>query len=227
MFGLWRRVRKDGRIDQSSDVLPYAIRLHNFWIDQGFLRRWYHNQAEIVPGVYRSNQPDLRRLTDLREKGVKTVLLLRGTQVGAPYEAEEHNCARLGMRLISFPMSARRLPAPERIQELILLLRDLDKPFLMHCRAGADRTGIASAIYLLAVENAPVENAQGMLSFRFGHWDWTDSGILDLFLFRFAQAQKETGVGFVDWVANVYDPVAITQEFKKGRGLFKRLLARR
>lgn len=201
--------------------------MQNFWIDQGFLRRWYHNQTQIAPGVYRSNQPDFRRLSRLHQNGVETVLLLRGSQSGAPFVAEQHHCARLGMRLISFPMSARRLPKPDRILELIRLFRTLPKPFLMHCRAGADRTGLASAIYLLAVENAPVSQAQAMLSVRFGHWGWTDTGVLDHFLRHYEKAQQETGIGFEAWIETAYDPVRITEDFKKNRGFLGTAISRR
>lgn len=199
-------------------ALSWTMRAQNLWIDLGIIRKCYANQAEIVPGVYRSNQPDLRRLSLLRDKGVKTVLLLRGVQATAPFLAVQYNCATLGLKLVTFPMSARRLPRPEKVLELITLLRGLEKPFLMHCRAGADRTGLASAIYLLTVENAPVAEAQQMLSRKFGHYAFTKTGVLDHFLRYFAQAHEASGISFEDWIKSGYNPEEITRDFKEKRG---------
>ena len=188
-------------------------RLHNFWIDQGVVRLFWRNLAQIAPGVYRSNQPDRRRLAALQAQGLRAVLHLRGRDDGAPYRAEQAACAALGLRFHSFNMSAHRLPPPDRALALIALMRQIERPFLLHCRAGADRTGLASAIYLLAIENRPVAEAQAMLSARFGHWRWSSTGVLDQMLRTYAAAQAASGIGFEDWLREGYDPVAITARF--------------
>ena len=43
-----------------------------------FLRFFYHNQAEVAPGVFRSNQPSPDRLNTWAKSGIKTVINLRG-----------------------------------------------------------------------------------------------------------------------------------------------------
>jgi len=188
-------------------------RLHNFWVDQGFVRLFWANAAEIAPGVFRSNQPDARRLARMQAAGLRAVLYLRGSDASAPYRAEQAACAALGLQFHSFKMSAHRLPPPERLQALIALLRRIERPFLLHCRAGADRTGLASAVYLLAVEGRSVTEAKGMLSRRFGHWSWSSTGVLDQMLHRFEADQRKSGIAFEAWLAEGYDPVAITAEF--------------
>ena len=188
-------------------------RLHNFWVDQGFVRLFWANAAEIAPGVFRSNQPDARRLARIKAEGLRAVLYLRGTDGSPPYRAEQAACAALGLAFHSFNMSAHRLPPPERLLALIALFRRMEKPFLLHCRAGADRTGLASAVYLLAIEGRSVAEAKGMLSLRFGHWSWSSTGVLDQMLHRFEADQRQTGIGFEDWLAAGYDPVAITDAF--------------
>jgi protein tyrosine phosphatase (PTP) superfamily phosphohydrolase (DUF442 family) len=190
-------------------------RLHNFWIDQGVIRLFWANAATIAPGVFRSNQPDKRRLARMKAQGLASVLYLRGSDGGAPFRAERHACAALGLRFHSFNMSAHRLPPPERVLALIALFRRIEKPFLLHCRAGADRTGLASAIYLLAIEGRPIAEARAMLSARFGHWSWSSTGVLDQMVLSYASDQAASGIGFEDWVATGYDPAAITADFAR------------
>lgn len=201
-------------------------RLHNFWVDQGVVRLLWHNAAMIAPGVFRSNQPDRRRLARMKAAGVVAVLYLRGSDGSAPYRAEAQACRALGLQFHSFNMSAHRLPPPERVLALIDLFRRIERPFLLHCRAGADRTGLASAIYLLAIEGRPVEDAAEMLSARFGHWSWSSTGVLDQMLRAYAAAQRESGIGFEDWLRDGYDPAAITARFK-AMGLRARISAAR
>lgn len=188
-------------------------RLHNFWIDQGVIRLFWANAATIAPGVFRSNQPDHRRLARMKAQGLVSVLYLRGSDDSAPFRAERRACAALGLRFHSFNMSAHRLPPPERVLTLIALLRRIEKPFLLHCRAGADRTGLASAIYLLAIEGRPAEEAAAMLSRRFGHWSWSSTGVLDQLVAAFGADHAVSGIGFEDWIATRYDPAAITANF--------------
>jgi protein tyrosine phosphatase (PTP) superfamily phosphohydrolase (DUF442 family) len=188
-------------------------RLHNFWIDQGFVRLFWANAAQIAPGVYRSNQPDRRRLARMQAEGLASVLYLRGSDGSAPFRAEQEACAALGLRFHSFNMSAHRLPSRDRVLALIALFRRIEKPFLLHCRAGADRTGLASAIYLLAIEGRAIAEARAMLSARFGHWSWSSTGVLDQVLHQYEADHRESGIGFVEWVERVYDPEAITARF--------------
>ena len=190
-------------------------RLHNFWIDQGVIRMFWANAATVAPGVFRSNQPNHRRLARMKAQGLVSVLYLRGSDGGAPFRAERHACAALELRFHSFNMSAHRLPTSDRVLALIALFRRIEKPFLLHCRAGADRTGLASAIYLLAIEGRPAEEAAAMLSRRFGHWSWSSTGVLDRMVATFRADHAVTGIGFEEWIATRYDPAAITAEFAR------------
>lgn len=198
---------EDGRPSRWRD------RLHNFWIDQGFVRLFWANAAQIAPGVYRSNQPDRRRLARMQAEGLASVLYLRGSDGSAPFRAEQEACAALGLQFHSFNMSAHRLPPPERLLALIALFRRIEKPFLLHCRAGADRTGLASAIYLLAIEGRGIAEARAMLSARFGHWSWSSTGVLDHLLHQYEADHRASGIGFEEWIATRYDPAAITADF--------------
>lgn len=205
---------------------PWRDGLWNFWGDMGFVRRVWTNTAQIAPGVFRSNQPDPARLARMQAQGLRAVLFLRGSASGAPYRVEQAACAALGLSFHLCHLSAHRLPQADQILGLIDLFRSIDKPFLMHCRAGADRTGLASAIYLLAIEHRPVAEARAMLSARFGHWRWSSTGILDQLVLAYGAAQRSSGIGFADWIATDYDPAAITCDFQT-LGLAGRIRAMR
>ena len=130
------------------------------------------NFHEVVPGrLYRSAQPDAHDLARIAaETGIRSVLNLRGAQRGKPwYQAEIAESKALGLAHVDFKMSARRTLAPDEIAHLAETLSEMPQPLLIHCRAGADRTGLASALFLLTVENAPAEAAGRQISFAYGH----------------------------------------------------------
>ena len=67
-------------------------------------------------------------------------------------------------------MSASRVLTVEESTELIALMRSMPKPLLVHCRRGADRTGLAMALYLAGISGADESTAAGQLSIWFGHF---------------------------------------------------------
>ena len=46
-------------------------------------------------------------------------------------------------------MSSKKFPSIVKLRKLVNILRTAPKPILIHCKAGADRTGLASAIVLI------------------------------------------------------------------------------
>lgn len=131
------------------------------------------NFHTVVPGqVYRSAQVVPGQLARLVGKtGLRSVLNLRGAHPDEPwYRAERAEAADLGLEMRDFRMSDREQLTPDRAAELLALMRDLPKPLLIHCRAGADRTGLAAALYLAAVQQMPADEAESQLSLAFGHF---------------------------------------------------------
>ena len=49
----------------------------------------------------------------------------------------------------------------------------------LHCKSGADRAGLVSAMYLIAEKKQTVSEAKKQLSFKYLHLDFTKTGILD------------------------------------------------
>ena len=89
----------------------------------------------------------------------------------------------------------------------------------MHCKSGADRAGLASALYLMHVENKPVAEAKKQLSLRYLHLKNDSTGILDYMLDQYEQDITETPMPIREWFETRYDPKALTAGFQKLRGI--------
>ena len=205
------------------DVVPVCPRTearaqaHVLWFDQGFARRSWSNADVVAPGVIRSNHPTRERLQVLAAAGLKSVLSLRGAKPTAHYHLEVKACRELGLTFLHAGLSDKRAPRPEHFRMLIEAFRSIDKPFLIHCKAGADRAGLASAIYLIEIERRPFAEARGMLSSRYGHVSWSKAGILDAVLDAYGRRLDRGPISVLDWAETEYDPDAITAEFEAGR----------
>ncbi|NSX90389.1 dual specificity protein phosphatase family protein [Agrobacterium tumefaciens] len=130
------------------------------------------NFHEVVAGqLYRSNQPSNEELVRYtRDHDIKTVINLRGPNESKAWYRDEVETAReLGLRHIDFGMSASQELDMSRVNELVAIMRDAPKPILIHCKAGADRTGLATALYLSRVARLGEKEAESQLSVRYGH----------------------------------------------------------
>ncbi|HEX6812311.1 MAG TPA: sulfur transferase domain-containing protein [Planctomycetota bacterium] len=158
---------------------------------------------EPVPGVWRSPQPgedELARRIDRLQ--LRSVVSLRGDGDGTA--SSRRAAENGGASFFHVPMSATRMPAPETLLDLWRIAGQAERPVLLHCRAGADRTGLASAIFVL-YDTGDLDAARGELSLLpHGHLGFTATGAMDAVLDGFAPyAGKLT---FPEWVAQVYKP---------------------
>lgn len=131
------------------------------------------NFYPIVDGrAYRSAQVRTETLEyAARRYGLKTVVNLRGPNPHAEwYRQEKADCDRLGLRMIDVRLSASELPRPESLLALVEALKPENEPLLMHCRGGADRSGMAAALWRRLQLGEDAETAGGQLSFLYGHF---------------------------------------------------------
>ncbi|MGB1509006.1 MAG: fused DSP-PTPase phosphatase/NAD kinase-like protein, partial [Paracoccaceae bacterium] len=142
----------------------FWARIHYHLFDHAFLRVFWTNHKEIAPGVFRSNQPTEWRFISYHAKGLRSVLNLRGWDVYAHYQYEERICQKLGMRLENIKLNARNAPQSADINAVVDCLGKMEKPLLFHCKSGADRAGLVSAIYLMVYEGVSVQEAMKQLS---------------------------------------------------------------
>jgi protein tyrosine/serine phosphatase len=188
-------------------------------MDHAFLRGWWTNLDEVAPGVWRSNQPSPDRFRQYRDLlGLKSVLNLRGSPRQGFYLFEVEACQRLGLTLHDVSLSARQAPPKVALLNLLDLLPRLEKPVLIHCKSGADRTGLVAALYLLEVEHLPLAAAKRHLSFRYLHLKTTSTGVLDHFLTLYEA--EAGGRSLREWIEQDYDADRLTESFaalRKGR----------
>jgi protein tyrosine/serine phosphatase len=131
------------------------------------------NFNTVVSGeLYRSGQLGSAQIEDYAKRfGIKTIINLRGDNTGSAwYDAEVAVARRLNVSHVNFGISARRELTSVQAAALIDLMKTAQKPILIHCQAGADRSGLASALYLAAIKRSDEATAEGQLSIRFGHF---------------------------------------------------------
>jgi protein tyrosine/serine phosphatase len=200
-----------------GDMVSRAGR-RNAWVDALFvdhavLRLAWTNFHEVAPGaLYRSNHPtpgNLARFT--REKGLRTLINLRGPTGNGSDALSREAAGRLGLDFHDMAMESRGAPHRDRILRLAEIYRTMKRPALVHCKSGADRAGIAAALFVL-IEGGTSREARRQLSLRYGHIRQSKTGILDRFLDTWA-AQGEGRMAFLQWVAEEYDEAKLRASF--------------
>ena len=157
------------------------------------------NLHEVDSGqLYRSAQLDGDQFREVIAKhGIRTVINLRGKSNNDWWLEEDAVMRELGINHINIGMSAKRLPHKKDLRALLEAYRNAERPILIHCQGGADRTGEASAIYQMIYMGKSKKQALRSLKAKYGH--------LKL---RFPAKRyfiKEVWQG-EDWAMNEYDP---------------------
>lgn len=130
------------------------------------------NVHTVIEGeLYRSATLSPDRLQQVIEsRGIRTIVNLRGRAERSDWYREEARIASAAdVRLIDLRWSARRELTDEEVATFFEVLADAPRPILIHCLSGADRTGLASALYLAAIKKVDELTAELQLSPLFGH----------------------------------------------------------
>ncbi|RUT25002.1 protein tyrosine phosphatase [Asaia sp. W19] len=191
--------------------------IDSLFVDHAIFRLPWTNLAPVIPGkVYRCNHPTPARLARLRERlGLRTLVNLRGHRRCGSDALSRHAAEAIGLTHIDMAFESRGAPHRDRILRFAGLYTHIEQPMLMHCKSGADRAGLASALVIL-FEGGSAAQALRQLHWRFGHFNRSRTGILDAFVLRY-QAQAEGRIPFLEWVAQEYDEVQLKQDFVAGK----------
>jgi protein tyrosine phosphatase (PTP) superfamily phosphohydrolase (DUF442 family) len=208
------RLRNAAMQDMTDPANRRRAMFHFHVHDHAFIRLFWSNFAQVAPGVFRSNHPSRHRIRAYAARGITTIINLRGASDTPHYYYEVEACRAFGITLIDNEMTARSAPTRQSLLSLIDIMRTTSKPFLLHCKSGADRSSLASAIYLLVFCGASVARARTQFSLRFIHFKWTQTGVLDHILNRYEIAQNQSGIDFEDWIKSAYDPAEIQASFQ-------------
>ena len=206
------------RVLRKSNVWSLA-QARAFFLDHGFLRRINNNNSHrISQRAFRSGQPlpaDLERYVG--RFGIRTVVSLRDAKRSRPYnEMTERMCWELGVSFHKLGFSSRRPPPAKRIHAAKELLEGIEYPALFHCKSGADRAGVFSALYLHLIEGVPMEETRQLRFWPYGHIRRASTGLLDRFVDAYIEYAREHGGDFMTWVDEVYDREAICEAAGSG-----------
>jgi protein tyrosine/serine phosphatase len=144
------------------------------------------NFHTVAPGqVYRSSRmnPDSLART-IQSHQIKSVLSLIG-----PSLVESNAVRQSGAMYYDISISDRHAVTDQSMDEIVTILRAAPKPLLIHCKAGADRTGLAASLYHYAIEGQPADQADDSLTLLYGHlppWLGFASRAMDESFWRYA-----------------------------------------
>lgn len=190
--------------------------LNSLLVDHAALRLGWRNWGVVEAGrLYRSNHPLPWQLDAAQRRyGLRSVVNLRGHRQDCGSDAlGRARAGSLGLIHVDAPFESRGAPHQDRILRLARLFAELPEPVLIHCKSGADRTGLVAGIWLL-LQGRGVEAALDQLHWRFGHVAASRTGILDAFLRAYGAFQAAHGAKpFLDWLREDYDEATLRAAF--------------
>ena len=154
--------------------------------------RYGGNFHKITSGIYRSAQLYYYNMPKFYNKyHFKTILNLRGAHSDKAWYVYERNfCKKHKITLIDYGISAKKVQSIKIMKQIIQIIKYAKKPILIHCKSGADRTGLATSLYLYSIKN---KNYSKMLSLKYGHFPYFSSPTkaMDISLKEFIKAQSQ------------------------------------
>ena len=125
------------------------------------------NIHTVIPGqIYRSEHISPNRLKKLIEtNSIQTIVDLSPID---NLKTEENISNHHHVAYVYFPMKSMGKTSLSDLNQLTHIIMNAKKPLLIHCRAGADRTGLASAVALI-LDDATIADAMHQVDFvRYG-----------------------------------------------------------
>ena len=103
------------------------------------------NFQKLCTGLWRGAAPSDEALSTLAQDGVKTIVDLR--MDGAGVDKESSTAHKLGINYYHFALGFNK-PEAQKVQDILAIMTDpVNQPVFVHCRQGADRTGMLCGIY--------------------------------------------------------------------------------
>ncbi len=127
------------------------------------------NAGRVSEFLYRGAQPHPEGFAALKDLGIAIVVDLHNR--GLHEEQERLAVESRGMRYVSIPVRSSHSPSDAQIAQFLKLVRDNPwQKIFVHCRLGADRTGVMIAAFRMAEQQWTPEQALAeMRRFHFHH----------------------------------------------------------
>ena len=172
----------------------------------------FHNFGTVVEGqVYRCNQPtgdDIRRWHT--QYGLRSVLNLRGDEKrNWRVQSEQAAAKELGIQYLSVQLASTSEMTSDDLRRTIEALETAPRPLLIHCRLGADRTGVVSMMAAMAFDGQTYRQASRQVTPLYFHFDYDPThvgGLLDAYEAYCRQMGLDTDgwAQFRQWAMDVY-----------------------
>src|SRR6185503_2980726 len=128
------------------------------------------NFHQVNAQLYRGAQPKAGGIERLAEMGIKTIINLRSGDERSRLEEQEARAA--GLNYVNVPFQRLGGPTEEQIAQVLSLINAAEnQPVFVHCKHGADRTGVAIAIYRIDHDGWSSERAKAEAD-RYGLKPW-------------------------------------------------------
>lgn len=126
------------------------------------------NLHRVSTALYRSAQPTVLGMKELKKMGIKTIVNLRSLH------SDRHEIGNTSLAYEHIPMLTWYPREDDLVRFLKIVVDPERNPVLVHCQHGADRTGLMCAVYRVAVDGWTKEEAiREMTKGGFGfHWIW-------------------------------------------------------
>ena len=113
--------------------------------------------ALLTTGVYRGGQPTPEGLKSITAAGIKTIISLRDVDevVSENQPIEEAYAKANGIAFKRFPIPG--VPTMSEANRVLALIEAAEKPVLVHCLNGSERTTTIMGIYRLRHEGWPID----------------------------------------------------------------------
>ena len=190
--------------------------LKSLLYDHSLLTLFRLNFHKVDESLYRSAQPNPYQLKNIIKRyNIKTIINLRGPEQISILELEREVCKKMSVKLIEKRYRSRGIIRVSEVKETKELLKNIEYPALIHCKAGSDRTGIVATLYLYFIKNIPMEKAKSQLNFiPYGHIKYGKTGMIDKYLDAFCEYEKEhPNIDFIEWMENIEDKQKFEQKY--------------
>ncbi len=178
------------------------------------------NFGIVQPGsIYRSAQMSDRSLSQtIQNQAIKSVLNLRGPNPKQGwYRAEQAATLLAGATQIDFSLATDQYLSRPQARMLVEVLDRCQKPVLIHCQFGSERTGLVAAIAELLREGSTLEDARNQFSIRYKFLPIKDGLVVRGHLDQYEEYLKSKGLThssqtFRNYIARDYRPAGPSRE---------------
>lgn len=137
------------------------------------LRR-FKRLYKLNDSVFRSEQPSKKDFEALETMGLKTIVNFRRNK------RDDKKARKTQLNLEHYPLRTKEL-TEDQILTALQLIQSSEKPVLLHCWHGSDRTGAISAAYRIIFEDWDKEEAiKELRKEEFGYHENWYPNVVDL-----------------------------------------------